>query len=259
MMSIRRLVVTGAAMALVALGLSALTPAFGDMAGSLASPQRTVDIAGPDALVVAAAGVLAWGVWSWGVLGLTLTAASAVPGMVGGIAGLATRVVLPAGARRSAALLLGLGLGVTAPSVLSSTVLPTPAVAAAPATAVPDWPAASASSTSAADTPAPGPATPSPAVPPATAPGIPVSKPEQVPDWPGVSAASGGTGSHVVVRGDCLWHVAAARLLEQSDRSPTDGEIARAVHAWWTANADVIGPDPDRLLPGQVLRPPGPA
>jgi hypothetical protein len=28
------------------------------------------------------------------------------------------------------------------------------------------------------------------------------------------------------------------------------------VHAWWVANAGVIGPDPDLLLPGQVLRPP---
>ena len=41
--------------------------------------------------------------------------------------------------------------------------------------------------------------------------------------------------------------------------NPFFAEIARAVHAWWTANADVIGPDPDQLLPGQVLRPPGPA
>jgi hypothetical protein len=28
------------------------------------------------------------------------------------------------------------------------------------------------------------------------------------------------------------------------------------VDAWWSANADVIGPDPDLLLPGQVLQPP---
>jgi hypothetical protein len=61
------------------------------------------------------------------------------------------------------------------------------------------------------------------------------------------------------VRDDCLWHIAASHLLARSGVPPTDGEIARAVHAWWTANADVIGPDPDHLLPGQMLRPPGPA
>jgi nucleoid-associated protein YgaU len=32
--------------------------------------------------------------------------------------------------------------------------------------------------------------------------------------------------------------------------------VAAAVDAWWHANAAVIGPDPDLLLPGQVLRPP---
>src|SRR4051795_13565414 len=46
------------------------------------------------------AGLLAWVVWAWGVLGLALTAASALPGMVGGAARLATHVVLPAGAPR---------------------------------------------------------------------------------------------------------------------------------------------------------------
>ena len=61
----------------------------------------------------------------------------------------------------------------------------------------------------------------------------------------------------MVVRGDCLWHIAADSLLGELGRLPTDGEIAAAVHAWWSANADVIGPDPDLLLPGQVLRPPG--
>jgi hypothetical protein len=34
--------------------------------------------------------------------------------------------------------------------------------------------------------------------------------------------------------------------------------VAAATHAWWQANVDVIGPDPDRLLPGQVLVPPDP-
>jgi nucleoid-associated protein YgaU len=238
-MSLRRLVLTAASMALVAVALSALAPAVPDMAGALASAQRTADTMGPDALVVAAAGLLAWVVWGWGVLGLALTAASALPGMLGSAARLATHVVFPAGARRSAALLLGLGLGVAGPLVATSTVLATPAVAAVPARAVPDWPAA----------PSAGQVAAAPA---------PVPAKDPVPDW-SLAFPTPQEDRHVVVRGDCLWHIAESRLRARSGAPPTDGQIARAVHDWWTANADVIGPDPDRLLPGQVLRPPGAA
>jgi nucleoid-associated protein YgaU len=239
-MSLRRLVLTAASMALVAVALAALTPAVPDMAGALASAQRTADTMGPDALVVAAAGLLAWVVWGWGVLGLALTAASALPGMLGSAARLATHVVLPAGARRSAALLLGLGIGVAGPLVATSTVLATPAVAAVPAGAVPDWPAAPS-----ADRVAAAPAA------------VPAKDP--VPDWSPAFPTPPEEDRHVVVRGDCLWHIAESWLLARSGAPPTDGQIARAVHDWWTANSDVIGPDPDRLLPGQLLRPPGAA
>ncbi|OMQ14114.1 hypothetical protein A7K94_0218960 [Modestobacter sp. VKM Ac-2676] len=34
---------------------------------------------------------------------------------------------------------------------------------------------------------------------------------------------------------------------------------AAAVADWWQTNADVIGPDPDLLLPGQVLQAPPPS
>ena len=173
----------------------------------------------------------------WGALGLALTAAAALPGVVGGAARLVLHVALPAGARRSAALLLGVGLGVTAPIVAAAVPALAPtASAAAPVAAsqdVPDWP---------------GPA-------PAAVP---------VPDWPGGAAPATRTpatapppGQRVVVDGDCLWHIAADSLLGQLGRLPTDGEVAAAVDAWWHANADVIGPDPDLLLPGQVLRAPG--
>jgi nucleoid-associated protein YgaU len=235
-MSPRRLVLTATAMGLVAVALTALTPRVGDMTEALTAAQRTADTAGADALVIAAAGLLAWAVWAWGALGLVLTAASALPGLVGSAARLATQVVLPAGARRSAALLLGVGLGVAAPVVTTVTDLGPSAVAAVPAAGVPDWPAA-----------------PSPGVSATTA------ATDPVPDWPGASSAPGDEASHVVVRGDCLWHIAATWLREQSGWPPTDGEIARAVHDWWSVNADVIGPDPDRLLPGQLLRAPGPA
>jgi nucleoid-associated protein YgaU len=235
-MSPRRLVLTATAMGLVAVALTALTPRVGDMTEALTAAQRTADTAGADALVIAAAGLLAWAVWAWGALGLVLTAASALPGLVGSAARLATQVVLPAGARRSAALLLGVGLGVAAPVVTTVTDLGPSAVAAVPAAGVPDWPAA-----------------PSPGVSATTA------ATDPVPDWPGASSAPGDEASHVVVRGDCLWHIAATWLREQSEGPPTDRAIARAVREWWSVNADVIGPDPDRLLPGQLLRAQGPA
>jgi hypothetical protein len=243
-MSIRRLVATAAVMALIAGALAALTPDLSSMAGTLATAQRIADTAGPDVLVMSAAGLLAWTVWAWGALGLVLTAASAVPGLLGHAARVALHVVLPAGARRSAALALGLGLGVAGPLLgTAALMIPTPASAAAswspPSTAgqTPDWPAAPS-------------ALPVPDWPAGAAP-----QAGPAPDWPaGVPAAA----AHVVVRGECLWHIASDRLLVQHGRTPTDGEVAAATRAWWQANAGVIGPDPDRLLPGQVLTPPDP-
>jgi nucleoid-associated protein YgaU len=96
--------------------------------------------------------------------------------------------------------------------------------------AVPDWPEA-----------------------PGALPDLPASAaPEPVPDWPTTAPA---TAPHVVVRGDCLWDIAALRL-STSGSPVTDAAIAAEVHAWWTANVGVIGSNPDLILPGQVLRAP---
>jgi nucleoid-associated protein YgaU len=85
------------------------------------------------------------------------------------------------------------------------------------------------------------------------APGSPGPPAAASPDWPAAAP-----GEHVVLRGDCLWDIAADWLGRQHPGMPvTPGEIQRAVQAWWQANAAVIGPDPDLLLPGQVLTPPG--
>src|SRR3954462_9638006 len=137
----------------------------------------------------------------WGVLGLALTAASALPGMVGGAARLATHVVLPAGPPRTPALVLGLGLGVAPPLAgVATTVLATPAVAAVPAAGVPDWPAARPSDHRAQE----------PTV------------DDPVPDWPYTAPVLPQGGEHVVMRGDCLWHIAESRLLASSGAPPTD-------------------------------------
>ena len=236
-MSTRRLAGTASVMALLAVLLDRLTPGWAAMAGRLADAQRVADTAGPDALVLCAAALTAWVVWAWGVLGLALTAASALPGVLGRAAVLSLRGVLPAAARRTAAAALGLGIAAAVPMVATaSALMALPAAAADLSTTTagaPDWPVTPAGRSAAG-----------------------------APDWPGPPVADRSVGpadgAHVVVRGECLWHIARAALLEQRDTAPTDGDVATAVHAWWAANAAVIGPDSDLLLPGQVLRPPGP-
>lgn len=248
-MSGRRLLGTALGMAAIAVALTALAAPLPETATALARPQATADSAGSDVLVLHVAGLLAWLVWAWGSLGLVLTAATALPGLSGAVARGVLHRVLPAGARRVAALTLGIGLtlGPPVPGTAATVVTTAPASAstaaetgppssgtATPASAVPDWPA--------------------PAAPPATGHGAVGAGPERsgLPDWPRAPAG----GEHVVVRGDCLWEIAERRLAAATGRPPTPAEVAGAVDAWWRANADVIGPDPDLLLPGQVLRPP---
>ncbi|NEM05048.1 hypothetical protein [Geodermatophilus normandii] len=240
-MSARRLVGTTAAMAAVAVGLRALTPDLAAVVHDRGDLQSLVDTAGPEALLLAGVAAVAWAVWAWGALGLALTALSALPGLAGAAARLVLRCVVPASGRRAAALTLGIGLA-TAPTLAGcATAAPSPAVvltATAETTVpavegVPDWPAAAPPAGAApADT--------------ATADAAPA-----LPDWPAPAP-----GDHVVLRGECLWTIAAADLLTRTGAEPTDAQVAAAVGRWWSANAAVIGPDPDLLLPGQVLRPP---
>lgn len=238
-MSIRRLLAAAAAMAAAAAGLRLLTPDLRAVTAAGPDLQRAVDAAGAEPLLLAGVAALAWAAWLWGALGLLLTALSALPGITGALARALARRVLPAGARRAAALALGVGLVTGGPALAAcvpSPGAPPPTLvaaaesSAAPAGPVPDWPATPAT-----------PATPVPAADP----------PPPVPDWPAPAE-----GEHVVLRGECLWTVAAADLARRTGRTPTDGEVAAAVVRWWHANAAVIGPDPDVLLPGQVLRPP---
>ncbi|MGY1832337.1 hypothetical protein ACI8AA_18145 [Geodermatophilus sp. SYSU D01180] len=227
-MSARRLAVTTAAMAALAGGLHALTPDLAALLRSGGALQALVDTAGPEALLLDAVAVAAWAVWAWGALGLVLTGLSALPGLAGAAAGVLLQRVVPASGRRAAALALGVGLA-TAP-VLSGCAAAGPVVVAtagAPGPlAVPDWPAPGAPAVAVPDRPA-------------------------VPDWPAPAP-----GEHVVLRGECLWTIAAADLRARTGAEPADAATAAAVGRWWAANAAVIGADPDLLLPGQVLRPP---
>jgi hypothetical protein len=245
-MSVRRLLLTAVVMAGIGFALAAVAPAFPVATDVLSHPQQTADRQGADTVVLATAALLAWLCWGWGALGLGLTAASALPGCLGAAGRTAVRAVLPAGARRGAALLLGLGLGMT--GSLSATASPSAPAAASAA-------AGSAESASAAVLVDERPAGP-----------VPDWPAGPVPDWP--AGPVPGTarhdvpppvphGAHVVVAGDCLWSIAEARLLRDHGREPSDGEVARAVQGWWAANHAVIGPDPDLLLPAQILRSPG--
>jgi len=59
-------------------------------------------------------------------------------------------------------------------------------------------------------------------------------------------------GSRVVKFGDSLWSIAAAEL----GPTATDEAIAARWPHWYAANRQLIGPDPNRIHPGQVLTAP---
>jgi nucleoid-associated protein YgaU len=216
-MSGARLLVTGVAMTAVAAVLSALDTDPPTAARTLRAASHIASTAGPDVVVLAAVSLAAWLAWGWGVLGLALTAATALPGVIGAAARRAGRVLLPASLRSGAAVALGIGLVVATP--LGAHAAPASALAASGPTS---------------DRP-PG----------ADRDDLPV------PDWPGTTPDR----SHVVAPGDCLWRIAAERL-RRAGGHPSDAGVAAAVESWWQANRGVIGADPDLIHPGQVLRPP---
>jgi len=220
----------------------------------------------PDEAVAAVVATAALAGTTWLALGILLELGSLVPGVVGRAAVRAADVVTPGLLRRAAGALLGVGLvagltpgaAVAAPAatVVAGAPLPDPAFAPAPSSTAPlpdpGWmPPHSATLEAGPDRPHANAAlgagwVPSPPVvraqpdlrvlSPAPRPGPDRERPAQV----------------VVHRGDSLWAIAARHL----GRDASDAEIARAWPAWYEANRQVIGDDPDVLRPGQVLRPP---
>lgn len=89
---------------------------------------------------------------------------------------------------------------------------------------------------------------------PLTAPGArrPAAPAAPVTSAPRRAAAADQDDDVVVRRGDSLWSIAARHL----GPAATDAEIALDWPRWFTANRTTLGPDPDRLHPGQRLRPP---
>ena len=82
-----------------------------------------------------------------------------------------------------------------------------------------------------------------------------VAPPRTSPTSHAVARTAAGTGSRTVVRaGDSLWRIAAQHLAAQHlGADATDADVARYVAAVYAANQQVIGPDPDLLLPGEHL------
>jgi len=103
------------------------------------------------------------------------------------------------------------------------------------------------------------PPTPRPSVPSTSTPSTP-STPSRDPVVPpahhGTGTSAAGTESDgegvVVLRGDTLWTIAARHL----GPTATHEQIAAEWPRWWAANADLIGHDPNLILPGQRLIPP---
>ncbi len=70
---------------------------------------------------------------------------------------------------------------------------------------------------------------------------------------PTAAPADAGPSGRVRVRpGDTLWAIAARSLPD----SASDADVAAATVAWHRANLDVIGADPDLIVPAQLLAPP---
>ncbi|MCW2695755.1 MAG: conserved rane protein of unknown function [Modestobacter sp.] len=240
-MSLRRWTATTLVMAGAAWALLVLGPDAAQVRSAIAAPQHLVDLAGPDALLVPTAAAAGWLCWGWGALGLLLTAVSTLPGTPGRAADRALLALLPTGARRLAAVAVGLTLSAGAPVLV-------PASAAVPLV------------TAAADSPIDGPVDAVSSLE-GTGPSAGTGHVAVPPDWPDAPADPAPAGfpaatDRVVLRGDCLWDIAAGWLTAQRSAPITDAEVLAGVDAWWQANAAVIGPDPDLLLPGQVLSPP---
>lgn len=211
-------------------------------------------------LVTATSSAAALGLLLWVSLGLLATVISAVPSRIGvAAAGVRDRVA-PTAVRRAAGLLLGVAMaGSLAPGAVAAPTAPTSAPTSVAAESVPEEIAAAAAprpSWSVAPVPQPivehaEEVEPAPS---------PEWTPAPVRDQPPVSLtaqrtdAPERTDARVVVRrGDTLWDLAAAHL----PPGASDTEIATEWQRWYATNREVVGPDPDLILPGQVLTVPG--
>lgn len=275
----------GAAVALAA-ALVVLTAAWLLVLAWL-SARAAVVAPGPastDELSALGASTVAVSIAAWLCVGAALEVLSHAPGRVGHVAATWADRVTPALARRVAAFLLGVGVGVAggpSQAVAGPRVTPTGASATAtvatavtgtaaqaqPAPTVPADPGFAPATSRGTSVPTVDPGfgglvappvtdvAPTPVEPgftPGFTPAAPRVRPQADPGL--IGARPVGDGEHVAVvhRGDSLWSIAARHLGPDA----SDAEIARAWPLWFEANRDRIGDDPGLILPGQVLRAP---
>lgn len=190
----------------------------------------------PEALVSVALAVVAELTIWWLVLGTLTTLIGYVPGAVGEVAAAVAARVTPGRLRRCVE--AAIGAGVVAATVL----LPATGTYAATATS----PVATAAMT----------------VPPPGIDRFDLDRPSggtfdldrptpRDPAWrpPAPSEAPPQRIQVTVREGDSLWAIAARTL----GPAATTADVAAAWPRWYAANRSVIGPDPGRLLPGQIL------
>jgi hypothetical protein len=255
---LRRVVLTvgwcGAAVLLAAVGPSSADLPARPGHGSDWLVWLTAD---PEHAVVTGAGVLAWAVFAWLTLGVVLCALQRVPGRWGRWSRRCVPWLVPTLARQTIEAALGLTLAIGTPA--SALAAPTTAPAGASAVAATKPPGAVPSLQRPLSPHlelAPLPQAPAPVL----APPEPVRSTPAAPHpahdavlGPTPPGGPGRAGEPVAVRrGDCLWSVVARHLGDGT----SDAEIARAWPRWYAANRSAIGPDPDLLLPGQLLTPP---
>ena len=82
-----------------------------------------------------------------------------------------------------------------------------------------------------------------------------IPAPTATPAQPGSGPTDADSaGAVVVLAGDTLWSIAHHHL----NSDATDQKIDTAWRAWYSANTQVIGDNPDLIQPGQLLLPPDP-
>lgn len=194
---------------------------------------------------------------AWLALGLVLGLLERVPGSLGTAATAVADVVTPRVLRRTAAFVLGVGVaaGLAPGASVAAPANPVVITAVAAAVAEPDAVADREFLTQpdAVETPLPDPGFHS--LPdPRWVPAAPTVRPQaDVSVLSRAPAADAASPAEVVVqRGDTLWSITARHL----GPGASDAQIAEAWPAWHAANRDVVGDDPDLILPGQVLQAP---
>jgi hypothetical protein len=211
-------------------------------------------------------------VGGWLVVSTTIADAAHLPGRWGDPARRWAPVWAPAVVRRIAAVLVGAALGGTlvpgtavgdaaASERVPGFVVILPSAGSPPVStpsASRSFPSKHLSAAPPVDSSAPGTTSAAVPAPVAAGPGWMPSRPVGTADRAVRLVTSGSvprTSEVVVHRGDTLWDIARRHL----GPGASDAEVAAAWPRWYATNQHVIGPDPDVLLPEQVLRAPEPS